>query len=119
MRIILTTENVFDAARLKDFIIKSIKGEFDGITIDTWSYIKSSDKYDIIYHNLPQYKNDITKNVLFRVEVDGINVILSSAWWSKNPEPSKDIISLHIGRLTEMLLIHFRNYYHRFSIIEF
>jgi hypothetical protein len=119
MKIVLTTENIFAAARLKDLIIKSVKGDLEGVNIDTWSYTKSSDKYDILFHNLSQYVNDSSKNVLFRVEIDGVNVIFSSAWWTKNPEPSIDMICLHMGRLTELLLTYFRSYYSRYSIIEF
>lgn len=119
MKIVLTTDNVFAAARLKNTILESIKGENKNITIDTWSYTKSGDGYDIVYHNLSQYVNDESKNVLFRVETDGINVIFSCAWWTKNPEPTAEMLSLHTGRLTELLLSHFRAYYIKFSIIEF
>lgn len=119
MKIILTTDSVFAAARLKTMIVDAIKGVATNITIDTWSYTKSGDGYDIIFHNLAQYIDDVNKNVLFRVETDGTNVMFSCAWWSKNPEPTTEMLSLHTGRLTELLLSHFHAYYNRFSIVEF
>ena len=119
MKIILTTESIFSAARLKSKIIKAVDGQNEDISIDTWSYIKSSDGFDIIYHNPSQYTDDPQKNVIFRVELDGENVIFSCARWSKNPQPSDEMNSIHVGRLTEMLLVHFSKDIEKFSIVGF
>ena len=51
MKVILNTDNAFQAIKLREQIIKGIKGEIEGITIDTWSYTKSSENYDIVFHN--------------------------------------------------------------------
>ena len=118
MKIILSTENFLSAMRLRDKIIKSLKGEIKGVSIDTWSYTKSSDNFDIIFHNPIQYIKEPNKNVLFKLEIDGSNILLSSAWWTKNPEPSYEMVCLHTGRLTEMLLRYFRNEYIKFTIID-
>lgn len=119
MRISLTTENTLAGARLKERIIKTINGDYENITVDMWSYIKSGDGFDIIYHNLDQYVNDPAKNVLFRVEIDGSNVVLSSAWWAGNETPSREIMCLHIGRLTEMLLNYFSDAILKFNIYNY
>lgn len=118
MRIILNTENSITAIRLRELIIKSVKGEIQGTSIDTWSYTKSSNNFDIIYHNPEQYTQNPAKNVLFKLEVDGSNVLLSSVWWKNNPQPSHEIICLHFGRLTEMILRYFNSRYIKFSIID-
>jgi hypothetical protein len=118
MRIILSTENSLTAMRLRDQIIKSIKGEIDGLSIDTWSYTRSGDNFDILYHDPAQYTQEPNKNVLFKLEIDGSNVLFSSVWWKKNPEPSYEIMCLHTGRLTEMLLRYFRGRYIKFTVVD-
>ena len=52
MKIILTTETSLAAALLKQQIITAVKGENTNILIDTWSYKRSGDNYDIIPLNI-------------------------------------------------------------------
>lgn len=118
MKIILSTENFLSAMRLREHIIKSVKGEIYGVSIDTWSYTKSSDNFDILYHNPIQYTQDPNKHVLFKLKIDGSNILLSSAWWAKNPEPLYEMVCLHTGRLAEMLLRYFRNEYIKFTVVD-
>lgn len=117
MKIILTTDNVFQSIKLRELIIKAVKGEVNNIQIDTWAHTKSGENYDIIYHNLPQYVNFPEKNVLFRLEIDDSIVQFSIVWWKKNPEPSEEIKCIHVGRLTEMLLRCFKDNFIKLSII--
>lgn len=118
MRIILTTENTFSAARLRDRILKAVKGDLPEETIDTWSYARATDSIDVIFHNPPQYVEVSENNVLFRVDLNGENVIFSTAFWSRNPKPSMEMNCLHVGRLTEMILVHFLGEFSKFSILE-
>ena len=118
MRIILTTDSIYAASRLKDTIIKSAKGEIPEMHIDTWSYMKSSDNYDILYLNLSDFLTDPNKNVIFRVVLNGENLIFTSAYWTRNPQPDRAMICLHIGRLTEMLLTFFPQDYSKFIISD-
>lgn len=118
MRIILSTENALTAMRLREQIIKSVKGEIVGLSIETWSYTRSSDNFDILYHDPIQYTQDPSKNVLFKLEIDGFNVLLSSVWWKKKTEPQYEIVCIHTGRLTEMLLRYFRGKYIKFTVVD-
>lgn len=118
MRIILSTENSLTAMRLRDLIIKSVMGEVDGFSIETWSYTRSGNNFDILYHDPEQYTENPAKNVLFKLEIDGFNVLLSSVWWKNNPEPSYEMVCLHTGRLTEMLLRYFSGHYIRFTVVK-
>ena len=118
MKIILTTETALAAMVLKNQIIAAVKGEVSGVTIDTWSYIKSGDNFDILYHDAEQYVNAPEKNVLFRVEASGQEVSFSTAWWKSKPEPSREMLCLHTGRLTEMLLRYFSGSYIRFNVLD-
>lgn len=120
MKLIATTVDVFAASRLQLMIKQAIKGEHPaGLRVDTWTYTRSGDNYDIIYHNVPQYVNDSAKNVIFRMELDGSNVIFTAAHWVNKPTPTHDMDSLHIGRLLEMLLTHFSRYITQVSVADF
>lgn len=118
MKIILSTDSVLDAMVLKNQILKSVKHEVPEVDIRTWDYIKSQEGYDIIYHNPQQYTSDPARNVLFRAEVDGSNLIFTTGRWTHNPEPSDELYCEHTGRLTEMLLRYFKNKFIKFSIVD-
>lgn len=107
------------AVVLKMQIIAAVKGDIKGMDIDTWTYVKSGDKFDIIFHDPSQYVNDPTKNVIFKVEVEGAEVSFSTAWWKGRLEPSREMLSLHTGRLTEMLLRYFSGGFIKYSIVDF
>ena len=116
-KIILSTDNMFTAQLLKNDIIKSVKEDNPEI-IDTWEFAKANGNIDIIFHNPEQFINDKNKNVLFKVERDDNNVVLTNARWQNNPEPSCEMISLHVGRLVEMLLSHFSKRFSRLTILD-
>lgn len=118
MRIVLTTENIYAASRLRDRILRAVRGELPQEQIDTWSYAKAANNCDVIYHDPPQFTEDLSKNVVFRVELNGENVIFATTYWNGNPQPSFDMFCLHVGRLTEMLLTHFSGDFTKFSIFE-
>lgn len=107
------------AVVLKMQIISAVMGDIDGFSIDTWTYMKSGDKFDIIFHNPAQYVDDPTKNVIFKVEVEGKEVSFSTAWWKGKTEPTREMLCLHTGRLTEMLLRYFSGRFMKYNITEF
>lgn len=116
MKIVLTTDSSISAILLRKQIISALKGEDSNTTLNTWSYKQSKEKFDIAYHNLTQYTETPENNVLFRINIDGANVEFIVAWWSNNPSPSHEMQCLHVGRLVEMLLVHFSNQFTKFSI---
>lgn len=118
MRIVLTTENIYVASRLRDKILRTVRKDESEMQIDTWSYIKAADDFDVIFHNPSQYTNDPLKNVVFRVELNGENIIFSTAYWTHNPQPSHEMYCLHVGRLTEMLLTYFSKDITKYAIID-
>lgn len=118
MKIILTTQDPIQAISLTKRIKDAIEGNNVDINIETWSIVKSAEGFDIVYHNVEQYVNDPDKNVVFKMYYDGSTVVFDSAWWKKNPEPQYEMICLHTGRLTEMLLRYFNRYFIKFSIVN-
>ena len=119
MRIVLTTESLFAASRLRDKIIRTIRGGVDGTHIDTWSYVKSKDNYDVIYHNPPQYAEIPEKNVVFRIDLNGENLIFSCSYWTCNPQPTRTMYCIHVGRSTEMLLNYFSDSISKYVVIDY
>ena len=119
MKIVLSTDSMISAVRLKGAILRAVKGENADISIETWSYVRTSDIFDVLYHINEEYVNDPTKNVLFKVVQDGNDVLLTVAWWKRNPDPSWEIRSLHVGRLVELLLTYFKNKFISFKIVDF
>ena len=119
MKIVLTTETAMAAVVLKNQVLAAIKGEIEGVDIDTWSYIKSGDNFDVIYHNPSQYVNYPERNVVFTVAVGGTEVTFNSAWWKTKPEPSREMLCLHTGRLAEMLLRYFSKGCIRFNVVDY
>lgn len=107
MKVVLNTYSPLAATLLQQQIIRVLRHENKYLSIETWSYIKSKEQFDIVYHNPEQYLREPEKNVIFRIYVDGYDVVFLPMWWKKNPQPSDDIICLHIGRLVEMLMRYF------------
>ena len=118
MKIVLTTENVYIASRLRDKILRAVKGELPQEQIETWSYAKAAENIDVIFNNLPLYTDTPQNNVVFRVELNGENIIFSTAYWTRNPQPEHKMYCIHVGRLTEMLLTYFSGDFSKFSILE-
>ena len=112
MKIVINCASAIAANRLKNQIVEDVKNE----ELMTWSYKKSGDKNDIIFHNPSQYVNDATKNVIFVVKTDDNAVVLKTAYWEGNPAPSREMNALHTGRLVEAILG--QGYSGNFQIID-
>ncbi len=118
MKVILSTESPIAALRLRNEIVKQVSEQTTNHIL-TWSYLKSADGYDILYHDAEQFVSYPERNVLFRIQLDGANLYFSTAWWKNNPRPSEDMFCLHVGRLVEMLLTHFRAFFGKLNIIDY
>lgn len=118
MKVRLSTSSALGAVILRHNIIRAINGEYERIEIETWSYKRSSDNYDIIFHDPDQYVNNPEKNVIFRVITDGNDVVFVPAWWKNNPQPSEEMICLHVGRLVEMLTRYFSKEFSVCTIVK-
>ena len=118
MKLSLIAESSINALILRNQIIETIRCPNDSLEIKTWSYTKSKEDYDLIFHNPHQYVDEPSKNVLFRLTLDGAIVSFEPVWWSNNPKPSDDMICLHVGRLTEFLLCYFKNGFIKFVIVN-
>lgn len=118
MKVSLIAGSSINALNLRSKIIEATRCLDDSTGVRTWSYTKSKEEYDLIFHNPAQYVDVPSKNVLFRLTLDGAIVSFEPVWWSSNPKPDDDVICLHIGRLTEFLLRYFKNYFIKFVIVN-
>ena len=118
MKVRLVTSSTLGAVVLRQNVIRAVKRENKHVEIETWEYIRSSDNFDIIFHNTDQYVNKPEKNVIFRVVADGNDVVFIPAWWKRNPQPSDELICLHIGRLVEMLMRYFSNEFKECNVVK-
>lgn len=90
---------------LVDAINKSMK-EGD---LKTWSIVKN-DKDEILYSHTPQQWNEKAM-MKPSTRVDRVTFLVS--WWNKNGDPGVDVRGYILGRFTETLIVHFRNYFSR------
>lgn len=104
MRIILNTKS---AQKLIDKIFKAIADE----TIKTWEVKTDKSGSKFLTHNPEQW---IDKALFgFKTETDKLVIFLT--WW-KDKEPTEDVKGYYVGRITEILLVHFSDMYDKFEI---
>lgn len=100
MKIVIECASAIAAKRLMNQIVEDVKNE----ELRTWSYKKSRNNNDIIFHNRSQYVDEDDKNVIFVVTTDNNAVVLKTSYWRGKPEPSREMNALHTGRLVEAIL---------------
>lgn len=106
----------YTSSQLLKEIITQIKSKTASSVI-TWSYIKTDDGQNVIFHNPSQYTSNPSKNVVFSVGTKDNLVCLENGYWKANTiQPSEDMIYFHIGRLIEMLLSNFRDFFDKITI---
>ena len=90
--------SLFDAV---DEIIRSSQ-------LRAWRKV-SHDK-DILYSHTPDQWDE---KAMIRAHVQVDRVSFSIAWWTNRDEPTDDVKGVIIGRFTEALMVHFRDYFLR------
>ena len=105
-KITLKTANERAAKRIVSGIIWNAQND----VYKTWSYEKISlvvdgKDYDAIFHNRPQYVDNLDKHVWFIPGIINSNVIFQPII-SEGYELTDELASLHTGRLLEMLMTY-------------
>lgn len=83
-------------------------------TIKTWGIRNDDQGERYLTHSPEQWKD----KVLFGFKSTHDKVIIELVWWKTYGEPAKDVKGYCIGRLTEMLLVHFIDEFGKFQIIK-
>lgn len=102
MRIDAVTNN---PSQLLQAIQKAIQ---DG-TLKTW-ISREDDRKNILYTHAPEQWVD---KALIEPTAGTNKASFTINWWASHGEPSQEIQGYYIGRFTEILLVHFRNYFDR------
>lgn len=102
MRIDAVTKN---PSQLLQAIQKAIKDD----TLKTW-VAREDDKKNILYTHVPEQWVD---KALIQPTAGTNKASFTINWWASKGEPSQEIKGYYIGRFTEILLVHFRNYFDR------
>ena len=97
-----------------ELLISKIFSAVENEEVRTW--IARKDKYNNKYltHKPEQWYD----KVLFAFNATTEDVIISIRWWDNYEEPNEETKGYYIGRLTELLLVNFKNYYTAFEIIK-
>ena len=96
------------AQELKTQIFNSVKKE----TLKTWEIRTDKEGNQFLTHS-PEQWADIAL-LKFIPKEDRLDIQI--AWWQKNDEPSVEIKGYYIGRITEILLVHFATMFDEFEI---
>ncbi len=90
---------------LVDAINKAITDE----NLKTWAIVYN-DKKELLYSHTPQ---QWAEKAMMKPSIKEDRVTFLVSWWSKNGDPGKEVSGYILGRFTEILVVHFRNYFSR------
>lgn len=88
---------------LIDAINKAIK---DG-DLKTWEKVENKNKETLYSHTPEQW----AENAMLKPYINKDRTTFKITWWSKNEEPAFEVKGYIVGRFTEILMVHFRNYF--------
>lgn len=81
-------------------------------TLKTWIIRKDKEGYRYLTHKPEQWYDKALFNLIEKED----KLVFRFIWW-KDKEPEEEIKGYYIGRITEMLLVRFSNYFGKFEII--
>ena len=97
-----------------ELLISKIFSAVENEEVRTWIVRKDKDNNKYLTHKPEQWYD----KVLFAFNATTEDVIISIRWWKNYEEPNEETKGYYIGRLTELLLVNFKNYYTAFEIIK-
>jgi len=75
--------------------------------LKTWKIVIDADDNILYTHTPPQWNEE----ALIEPKVLQNKVVFEITFWKGKPKPSKETAGYYLGRFTEILLVHFRNYF--------
>ncbi len=100
MKIEALTEN---PQQLVNAINKAIT---DG-TVKTWAIVKNDQSENLYSHTPDQW----AEKAMLKPQISNDRTTFFISWWAKNTEPTHEVKGYITGRFTEILLVHFANYF--------
>lgn len=119
MEYLITTTN---AARLVRTIFASVNNGEDpnGNSIETWEVELTRDDEKRLVHTTNQWEDKGNIEIVSKRNSNNHTVIAKFHYWRKYPKDQRtgDEEYYYFGRLTELLLVHFKEYYSDITIHE-
>lgn len=94
-------------------LIKQIFSAVENEDVKTW-VIRTDNKGTKFLTHKPEQWYD---KALFSMTTSDEKVAIQLTWW-KDKEPTEDVKSYYVGRLTELLLVNFKNKFGKFEIVK-
>lgn len=104
MKITLYTKS---SQKLADKILSAVEND----TIKTWEIKIDKNKSKFLTHSPEQWAD----KALFGFKAESDKLYLFLTWW-KDKEPTEEIKGYYVGRMTEILLVHFSDMFDVFEI---
>lgn len=97
-----------------EHLINKIFSAVENEEVRTWIVRKDKDNNKYLTHKPEQWCD----KVLFALNATIEDVRISINWWKNYEEPDDETKGYCIGRLTELLLVNFKDNYTAFEIIK-
>lgn len=88
-------------------LLNAVNKSFDDGLLKTWKKV-FNDKKEPLYTHIPEQWID---KALIKPTALKDRVRFAINWWTNKGEPTTEIKGYYTGRFTEILLVHFRNYF--------
>lgn len=93
-------------------LYKAINSKINNDELKTWE-IKKDNENKIYYNHTPDQWTD---KVLLKPVSHQNGLQLTINWWENNQEPDESTKGYILGRFTEILMVHFRNYFEKIEL---
>ena|SRR6185312_9570584 len=93
-------------------LVAAIDKAMNDESLKTWEIVKSKEG-EILYTHTPGQWN---QKALIERQANQGNVLFTITYWQGKTQPSKDEEGYYFGRFTEILLVHFRNYFSKLVV---
>ena len=93
-------------------LYKAINSKINNDELKTWEILKDSQDKLYYNHTPEQWTNKVLLKPLNHT--DGLQLTIK--YWENNKEPDDATKGYILGRFTEILMVHFRNYFEKIEL---
>jgi hypothetical protein len=94
-------------------LINAINKALTDGDLRTWKKVQNSNNETLYTHTPEQW----VEKALIKPTAQKDRALFKIKWWDIKEEPSIEIKGYYIGRFTEILMVHFRNYFTKLETI--
>ena len=93
-------------------LINAIEKAIKDGNLKTWDKVVNAKGQTLYTHTPEQWNGKAMPKPYFYDD----KIRFEMEWWSKNEEPSEEVKGYILGRFTEVLMVHFSNYFSNLEI---